>query len=43
MGIEQAELIANDLLEQALNATDKLDIEGITLQAVSKYMVARSS
>jgi len=43
VGIEQAELIANDLLEQALNAIDKLDIEGKTLQAVSKYMVARSS
>jgi farnesyl diphosphate synthase len=43
VGIEQAELIANDLLEQALNAIDKLDIEGKPLQAVSKYMVARSS
>lgn len=42
-GIEQAELIANDLLEQALNAIDKLDIEGEVLRAVSKYMVARNS
>ena len=43
VGLQQAETVANDLLEQALSELDTLNIKGETLRAVSQYMVKRNS
>ena len=43
IGMKQAEMLANNLLQQALNELIYLDIQGDSLQAVSKYMVTRNS
>lgn len=43
IGMKQAEKLANDLLQQALNELNSLEIQGNSLQEVSKYMVTRSS
>ncbi|MGI9227511.1 MAG: polyprenyl synthetase family protein [Gammaproteobacteria bacterium] len=43
IGMKQAEKLANDLLQQALNELNSLEIQGNSLQAVSTYMVTRSS
>lgn len=43
MGIESAEILAKNLLQEALNELNSLDLQGDSLQTVSKYMVTRIS
>ena len=43
VGMQQAEKLANDLLQKALNKLNSLEIQGNSLQAVSTYMVTRKS
>lgn len=43
VGLEQAEIVANELLQQALDEINGLNFQGETLQAVSNYMVTRNS
>ncbi len=43
MGIEEAEKVATDLLEKALDEIKPLNSQAETLRAVSKYMVIRNS
>ena len=43
VGLEQAEIVAKDLLQQALHEINGLNFQWETLQAVSNYMVTRNS
>ncbi len=43
IGMKQAEILANDLLHQALHELNELEIQGDSLQTVSTYMVKRNS
>ncbi len=43
VGLQQAETVVNDLLQQALNEISALNFQGETLRAVSNYMVTRNS
>jgi len=43
IGLAEAESIANNLLQQALNEIDFLNLDATNLQSVSRYMVTRNS